>query len=231
MLRDRCAIGLLALALATAVHAQAPQSLHGTWVITAAEGRKLPPGAHVAMVITADGYHGITNGKINERGTMKVDASAKPMTIDLVISEGTSAGKTQLGVFEVSGDTVQLALAEPGATSRPTAVTQQGLTLTRIKPLAKGLEGRWEATITMGERTQRVAMTLSNGTDGLATGTLGPADQTATVPINAVVQMGSTVRVIVSQGRATFEGTLEGGELRGTWTQDPQSVAAVFKKS
>lgn len=97
--------------------------------------------------------------------------------------------------------------------------------------LAEVLAGRWEATISLGSVRQRVALTLSNGADGLATGTLGPADQTATVPLNAVVQIGPTVRVIVSQARATFEGTLETGELRGTWTQGPQSVAAVFKKS
>lgn len=223
-------IPLLVLTLATTASAQVPAALHGTWVITSAEGRKLPAGAHVAMVIGADGYQGITNGKINERGTMKVDASAKPMAIDLAISEGTSAGKTQLAVAEVSGDTLQLALAEPGSTSRPTAVTQQGLTLTKIKPLAAGLAGRWEASITVGSVTQHVALTLMSGPDGLATGTLGPADGNA-APLNAVVQMGSTVRLILSSARATFEGTLENGELRGTWSQGPQSVPAVFKKS
>jgi uncharacterized protein (TIGR03067 family) len=221
---------ILALVLATIATAQVPATLHGTWVITSAEGRKLPAGAHVAMVITADAYQGITNGTINERGTMKVDASAKPMTIDLAISEGTSAGKTQLAVAEVTGDTLRLALAEPGSAARPTAVTQQGLTLTKITPLADGLAGRWEATITIGSVSQRVALTLSNGPEGLATGTLGPADHTSTVPVNAVVQIGPTVRVIVSQARATFEGTLEGGELRGTWMQGPQSAPAVFKK-
>ena len=230
MLIQTGAVSLLAISLVAPTYTQVPSSLHGTWVITSAEGRKLPAGAHVAMVIAADGYHGITNGKINERGTMTVDASAKPMAIDLVISEGPSAGKAQLAVAEVSGDTLQLALAEPGATSRPAAVTEQGLTLTRIKPLADGLSGRWEATITLGERSQRVALTLSNGADGLAAGTLGAADQTATVPVNAVVQIGATLRVIVSQARATFEGTLDSGELRGTWTQGPQSVHAVFKK-
>jgi hypothetical protein len=109
-------------------------------------------------------------------------------------------------------------------------VTQQGLTLTKITALADGLAGRWEATITIGSVSQRVALTLSNGPEGLATGTLGPADQTSTVPVNAVVQIGPTVRVIVSQARATFEGSLESGELRGTWMQGPQSVHAVFKK-
>ena len=227
---ERRLIPALALLFATTVYAQVPIKLQGTWVITSAEGRKLPAGAHVAMVIGADGYQGITNGKINERGTMKVDASVKPMAIDLVISEGTSAGKTQLAVAEVSGDTLQLALAEPGAASRPSAVTEQGLTLTRIQPLADGLAGRWEATITVGERSQRVSLTLSNGTDGLARGTLGPAGENVGTPLNAVVQMGSTVRLILSSARATFEGSLENGELRGTWTQGPQSVHAVFKK-
>jgi hypothetical protein len=42
------------------------------------------------------------------------------MTIDLTIVEGDDAGKTQLGIIEVTGDTFQAALDTPGAGQRPT---------------------------------------------------------------------------------------------------------------
>lgn len=221
---------LFALIVAPAF-AQLPAGAEGTWIVTNAAGKTPPVGMAVAMIISRDGYQGATNGKVDERGTLKVDASAKPMTFDLAITEGSSAGKTQLGLAELSGDTMRVALAEPGVPTRPTAFgSEQTLTLTKIKPLAPALAGRWEADIAIGSVTQRVAVTLANGPDGLATGTIGPANQSETVPITAVVQMGTTVRLIIAQARATFEGTLEGGELRGTWSQGPQSVPAVFKK-
>jgi hypothetical protein len=41
------------------------------------------------------------------------------MTIDLIIAEGSDAGKTQLGIFDVTGDTMRLSLDTPGAGQRP----------------------------------------------------------------------------------------------------------------
>lgn len=210
--------------------AQVPEALRGTWVLTSAEGKPLPPGVHVSLVIAENGYHGTANGKINERGTMKVDSSTRPMSIDLMVSEGTSAGKTQLGIVEVTGDAMQLALAEPGSTVRPNTLSG-GLSVTRVKPLPKELAGAWEATITVGATTQHVALTLSNGPDGLGTGTIGAATPgAATVPVTCVLQVGQTFRVIIPAAKATFEGTLTAGEFQGTWNQGNQSVPAVFKR-
>ena len=228
---SRAAVCLAAFVLVAALHAQAPSVMHGTWVITAAEGKPVPAGLHAAMVITAKGYQGVTNGTIDERGSITVEETKTPMAIDLVISEGKSAGKTQIGVAEVTGDTMRLALAEPGITTRPTRFTTGALTLTRLMPLANELAGTWDATITLGPTTQRVALTLANGSDGFGTGTIAAAESTgAGTPIGAIVQMGSTVRVIIPAARATFEGTLEGNQLRGTWMQGRQSAHAVFTR-
>lgn len=227
----RAAVCLAPFVLVTALHAQAPTPMHGTWVITAAEGQPVPAGLHAAMVITAKGYQGVTNGTIDERGTLVVDETKTPATIDLVISEGKSAGKTQIGVVELTGDTMRLALAEPGITTRPTGFAAGALTLTRLKPLAKDLAGTWDATVTLGPTTQRVALTLATGSDGFGSGSIAAAESTgAGTPIGAVVQMGSTVRVIIPAARATFEGTVEGNQLRGTWTQGRQSAPAIFTR-
>lgn len=232
MLTAVLAVARLApLLLVATLNPQPPAVLHGTWVITAAEGKPVPAGLHAAMVITAKGYQGVTNGTIDERGALVVDETKTPMAIDLVISEGKSADKTQIGVVEVTGDTMRLALAEPGITTPPSGFAAGALTLTRLKPLAKELAGTWDASITLGPTTQRVALTLANGSDGFGTGTIAAAESSgAGTPIGAVVQMGPTVRVIIPAARATFEGTLEGNQLRGTWTQGRQSAHAVFTR-
>ena len=85
-------------------------------MITSINGQTAPQGSpEMTLTFTGDTYHQTLGGEVNERGTIKLDASKKPMTIDLIITEGPDAGKTQLGIFEVTGDTVRASLDTPGA--------------------------------------------------------------------------------------------------------------------
>ena len=81
-------------------------------VFTVAESQSVEiplPGAHTKNLFLKD-----------ERGTIKVDGTKKPMTIDLLINEGSDAKKTQLGIFEVTGDSLKAGFGDPGTTERPT---------------------------------------------------------------------------------------------------------------
>ena len=103
-------------------------ALQGTWVITSVNGQ--PPTPEMSLTFTGDKYHQTVGSDVNERGTIKVDASKKPMLIDLIITEGSDAGKTQLGVIEVSGDGLRGNLSLAGAKERPTDFTaKEGLIL------------------------------------------------------------------------------------------------------
>ena len=94
--------------------------LEGTWVITSINGQAMPEGSpEMTLTFTGDKYHQTLGGEVNERGTIKLDKSKKPMMIDLIIAEGDDAGKTQLGIIEVSGDTVRANLDTPGLQQRP----------------------------------------------------------------------------------------------------------------
>ena len=94
--------------------------LQGTWVITSINGQELAAGgASMLLTITGDKYSQTVNGTINERGTIKVDTTKKPTAIDLIITEGDDANKTQLGLVDVSGTALKLKLALPGQTTRP----------------------------------------------------------------------------------------------------------------
>jgi hypothetical protein len=55
------------------------------------------------------------------------------MTIDLSIAEGNDAGKTQLGILEVTGDTMRAAFNPPGSTERPASVTAGALVIVAKK--------------------------------------------------------------------------------------------------
>jgi uncharacterized protein (TIGR03067 family) len=95
------------------------EPFQGSWTLVSASGQEIPAGM-AGLVFTGEKYEGLTNGKVDERGTIKLDPATKPMmSIDLVIAEGSSAGKTQLGLVAIAGDTMTLILAEPGDTKRP----------------------------------------------------------------------------------------------------------------
>ena len=121
---------IVGIALAASTAAQDPKAakgtaaLQGTWVIASINGQAAPEGAPpMTLTFAGDKYTQEVGGQVDERGTFKVNASAKPMTIDLSIVEGADAGKTQLGIFEVSGDTLRAHLDTPGTQQRPTDLT------------------------------------------------------------------------------------------------------------
>jgi len=208
-------------------------ALQGTWALTSVEGQGLPSGIHVGLVFDGDKYHGLRSGTIDERGTFKLDTTATPMAIDLVISEGKYAGKTQLGLVAVTDDAMTLVLAEPGAPARPTALTQSPLGLTKLRPMPKELEGQWEGAIDADGKALRVLVKLSTGAEGFGTGTLASLDQGtgAEAAIVAVVQIKSRIALIVPAVRGTYNGELKDGQLTGTWSQGRATVPLVLKKS
>jgi uncharacterized protein (TIGR03067 family) len=95
-------------------------ALQGTWVITSGNGQAIMEGAELAFVISGDKYTQTLNGVIVERGSLRVDASRKLMAVDFVITVGRDQGKTQLGVWELAGNTLTGRMGEAGATDRPT---------------------------------------------------------------------------------------------------------------
>lgn len=125
------------IALAASVVAQeskgtkATAVVQGTWVITSINGQTAPEGSpEMTLTFTGGTYQQSLGGEVNERGSFKVDAAKKPMTIDLMITEGQDAGKTQLGIFEVTGDTLRANLDMPGAGQRPPDFTvKEGLVM------------------------------------------------------------------------------------------------------
>ena len=92
-------------------------SVQGVWQMTNANGQDLAgSGQDITITIKDNTYVQAVNGQVIEKGTFKVDEGKKPMTIDINVVEGDDAGKTQLGVFELTGTTMKGKLADPGGT-------------------------------------------------------------------------------------------------------------------
>ena len=106
-------------------NAKAFETLQGTWIITSFNGQASEAGVEVGLVVAGEKYHQTVGEQVPERGGLKIDASKKPIEIDLVITEGNDAGKTQLGVFEITGDKLTMKLGVPGETKRPTGLAAE----------------------------------------------------------------------------------------------------------
>jgi uncharacterized protein (TIGR03067 family) len=99
-------------------------ALQGTWLMISINDQAIADqGVEMAFVVTGNKYQQVMNGQLVESGTLKVDAAKAPATLDLTILEGDDAGKLQLGIMEVTGDTMKALLGAPGATTRPADFT------------------------------------------------------------------------------------------------------------
>ena len=129
-------LGILALSVMFVVPGQSSQDdtkkelerLQGKWAIVTFNGQNVPSEAQAFLVINGDKYEQWNAGSVDERGTVKIDPKTKPMSIDLIITEGGDAGKTQPGVYELTdATTLSIGLAVPGNTTRPSAIANAEL--------------------------------------------------------------------------------------------------------
>lgn len=105
--------------------AQVPAALkpyQGTWVLTTPDGQPMSDSGELTIAVTGDKYAQAIAGTVNERGTIKLDATKKPTWIDLNITEGGDAGKLQVGLIEITDGVMKGVLSFPGSTTRPTAI-------------------------------------------------------------------------------------------------------------
>jgi uncharacterized protein (TIGR03067 family) len=73
------------------------------------------------LVLDGDKYTFTIENMSKEEGTLKLDPGQKPKAVDVMITTGTDKGKTQLGVYDIEGDTLKLCFVPPGA-ERPRAL-------------------------------------------------------------------------------------------------------------
>ncbi len=120
----------LVLAGAHADPALGDERLQGTWAIVAAEmrGKAVPAEAvkDARIVFTDKTMNTIVDGKTVSSFKYKVNAQAKPESIDFEGTEGLFKGQAQPAIFEVSGPEMKLCIS-PHRKDRPEAFrTEEG---------------------------------------------------------------------------------------------------------
>jgi uncharacterized protein (TIGR03067 family) len=93
--------------------------LQGTWTVEAMEmdGQSMSPPGDARVVIEGSRFATFGIGAVYE-GTVEVDSSAKPARIDMKFDKGPEKGNTNLGIYQLKGDSWKLCLATRG-TVRP----------------------------------------------------------------------------------------------------------------
>ncbi|HET6572252.1 MAG TPA: TIGR03067 domain-containing protein [Fimbriiglobus sp.] len=90
----------------------------GTWTFVKhdVDGKPTPDDELKAMTITfeADKFVIKKGDEVMEAGTQKMDPSKKPAEVDVTITEGERKGQTQLGIYEMTGDTLKYCFAMEG---------------------------------------------------------------------------------------------------------------------
>ena len=134
IIRHALLIGLIVLGLSRAWGAETESSkkdlaqLQGEWSMASGirGGQALPNEMlkNSRRVCKADETTVVIGGQLLMKARFTLDASKKPKTIDYQITDGTNAGKTQLGIYELEGDTVKFCFSAPGK-ERPTDLSSK----------------------------------------------------------------------------------------------------------
>ena len=97
-------------------------TIEGTWLPATAElgGKPFPEEVRKSIKLTVkDGKYTVMVGKNPDRGTTKLDPSAKPKAMDITGTDGPNKGKTFLAIYERNGDTLRVCYDLSGK-GRPT---------------------------------------------------------------------------------------------------------------
>jgi uncharacterized protein (TIGR03067 family) len=121
---------LLAVAVALALSSPSPgddakddgKKMQGTWLPKSGElgGKPFPDETlkTIKLVLKEDKYTA-TVGSEPDKGTFKLDPSAKPKAIDITGTEGPNKGKTIPAIYELTDDTLTVCY-NLGGKDRPT---------------------------------------------------------------------------------------------------------------
>ena len=131
MQRLLCAL-VVAATMVGVARADDLKDMEGTWLVTIHEvsGKKLGDEQikkSESTIIIKDGkYQNVFMGKTISEGTLKLDSTKKPKTMDALVAEGPGKGKSMLGVFELNGDSMTVCFAQVDK-ERPTGLkTDEG---------------------------------------------------------------------------------------------------------
>jgi uncharacterized protein (TIGR03067 family) len=93
--------------------------LQGHWVMVEStrDGKKTPAEIKIERTIEGSNYTVTVKSEEGEQvlsGTLKVDPTKNPKTIEATRTEGPDAGQAMLGIYEIDGNKQKVCFAPPG---------------------------------------------------------------------------------------------------------------------
>jgi hypothetical protein len=228
----------VALFLAAAAHlsAQTAADPSGHW-----EGTIRAPQMELTIEVDL-----AKNSKGQLAGTFSQPAQhVKGLPLSVVAVDGRSvrfvikAGpetSTFEGVLSADGKSIAGRISQAGG-SLPLTLTRTGdariAAVPRSAAIGKELEGTWHGALDLEGRQMRVILTMTNHSDGTATGTIVSPDGSGVEIAVALTQKGSNLTVDVTSVGASFVGAVDaaGTQLAGTWSQGPSALPLTLRRS
>jgi uncharacterized protein (TIGR03067 family) len=106
-------------------HVELLRALEGEWHFEAlqVDGHNMPRAmlGHSTLLFDGDRFR-MESPDANYDGRLVIDATPKPMRLDIAFIEGPEAGNSSYGIFQLDGDSLTICLGLVGS-SRPTAFT------------------------------------------------------------------------------------------------------------
>jgi uncharacterized protein (TIGR03067 family) len=99
--------------------------IEGTWEVTEAtlDGMKAPADVlaneKITFTVKGDTFTIKHGEKTSGSGTVAIDPTQKPATLDITYTEGAHKGKKELGIYKLDGDTMTACVSEAGGKERP----------------------------------------------------------------------------------------------------------------
>lgn len=122
-------VAVVAFVFSPAALADDVKAMEGKWTVASAEagGQSVDSEDLRALVVTIAGDHyELMTKEGPDAGTLKLDETQKPKTMDATDTEGFDAGKVIRAIYELTGDTMRVCYALDGS-ARPTEfATKEG---------------------------------------------------------------------------------------------------------
>ena len=98
------------------------EKLNGVWTVTSATagGKKIPDDVVKDVKLTfADGTFSARSGADEIKGTFKIDATKKPMTMDISPETGPNKCQTQLAIYDLQTGVLKICAGDYDQKDRP----------------------------------------------------------------------------------------------------------------
>lgn len=130
-------------------------------------------------------------------------------------------GKSMKGVFTMKSVDLPLELTRTGDAQIEAAPRSPAIT--------KELEGRWSGTLDAGTAKKTIGLRMTNQPDG-ATGVI-VSGEGMEIPIALITQRGASVSLDVKKIGGSYNATLNGSQLTGTWKQGSFTAPLNFVRT